>query len=40
MENRVKDIKLANIPQMDVGRITELLADSYSVLINNKKPYC
>lgn len=38
MENRVKDIKLANIPQMDVGRITELLADSYSVLINNKKP--
>lgn len=38
MENRVKDIKLAKIPQMDVGRITELLADSYSVLINNKKP--
>ena len=38
MENRVKDIKLANIPQMDVGRITEVLADSYSVLINNKKP--
>ena len=31
MENRVKDIKLAKIPQMDVGRITELLADGVEV---------
>ena len=38
MENRVNDIKLTNVPQMNVGRMTELLANSYSVLINNKKP--
>ena len=35
MENRVNDIKLTNVPQMNVGRMTELLANSYSVLINN-----
>lgn len=38
MADKYKDIKLSNIPQMNVGKMTELLADSYSTLINNNEP--
>ncbi len=35
MANKANDLKLSNIPQMNVGKMTELLSGAYSSLINN-----
>ena len=34
----MSDVKLSNVPSMSVGKMIEVLGDSYCTVINNRLP--